>query len=230
MNYDKTIAFSLSGQAFPSWRTILSTANIGQWHGRTSDEHLNCDIHKCRNLSVCGHATVLNTLFFSKIWHMLRITWIPKGILDKITSISRQFVQRHLLPYISYNVLLQPTYRGGRGLLDLTIQQCLLAYRWFTPLLFSEIPSATAVTWISAHILSTDSFTLPNGRLTFFFPSLRQDLLHSSRPSLCSLWVRAFDIFLSLQKYKLSLGADISQPTQIPASVSMVLSLSEVID
>ncbi|KAG1197257.1 hypothetical protein G6F70_006771 [Rhizopus microsporus] len=161
---------------------------------------------------------------------MLRITWIPKGILDKITSISRQFVQRHLLPYISYNVLLQPTYRGGRGLLDLTIQQCLLAYRWFTPLLFSEIPSATAVTWISAHILSTDSFTLPNGRLTFFFPSLRQDLLHSSRPSLCSLWFRAFDIFLSLQKYKLSLGADISQPTQIPASVSMVLSLSEVID
>ncbi|ORE11364.1 hypothetical protein BCV72DRAFT_196244, partial [Rhizopus microsporus var. microsporus] len=130
-------------------------------------------------------------------------------------------------PYISYNVLLQPTQHGGLGLLDPAIQQSLLAYRWLTPFLLSEAPSAIVATWMSAHILSTASFTLPDGRLPFFFPSLRQGLLHPSRPSLCSLWFRAFDILPGLQKHKLSLGTDMSQPTPISASVSMVLPLSE---
>ncbi|RCH96515.1 hypothetical protein CU097_003927 [Rhizopus azygosporus] len=85
MNYDKTIAFSLSGQPSPSWCTILSTADIGQWHDRTSDDSLkclgytmihshsqrqiflsdlvarlkrSCDMHKCRNLFVRGRSTV----------------------------------------------------------------------------------------------------------------------------------------------------------------------------
>ncbi|ORE02370.1 hypothetical protein BCV72DRAFT_338757 [Rhizopus microsporus var. microsporus] len=248
MNYDKTIAFSLSGQPSPSWRTIIFTAHISQWHGRTSDEPLkylgypiiyshsqrqiflsdvvarlkrSCDTHKCRNLSVRGRATVLNTLLLSKIWHVLRVTWIPKKTLDKITSIGRQFVQHHQFPYISYDVLLQPTQRGGLGLLDPAIQQSLLAYRWLTPFLLSEAPSAIVATWMSAHILSTASFTLPDGRLPFFFPSLRQGLLHPSRPSLCSLWFRAFDILPGLQKHKLSLETDMSQPTPISASVSM---------
>ncbi|ORE03287.1 hypothetical protein BCV72DRAFT_338070 [Rhizopus microsporus var. microsporus] len=89
----------------------------------------SCDMHKCRNLSVHGRATVLNTLLLSKIWHVLRVTWIPKETLDKITSIGRQFVQHHQFPYISCNVLLQPTQRGDLGLLDPAIQQSLLAYR-----------------------------------------------------------------------------------------------------
>ncbi|PHZ13518.1 uncharacterized protein RHIMIDRAFT_236576 [Rhizopus microsporus ATCC 52813] len=137
-------------------RAIISTADISQWHGRTSDEPLkylgypiihshsqrqiflsnlvarlkrSCYMHKCRNLSVRGCATVLNTLLLSKIWHVLRVNWIPKEILDKITSIGRQFVQHHQFPYISYNVLLQPTQRGGLGLLNPAIQQSLLAYR-----------------------------------------------------------------------------------------------------
>ncbi|ORE04142.1 hypothetical protein BCV72DRAFT_211886 [Rhizopus microsporus var. microsporus] len=99
----------------------------------------------------------------------------------------RGFIQYHQLPFISYNALLQPTHYGGFGLLGPSTQKSLLAYQWLTPCLLSGIPSAITATWMSAHILSTASFTLPDGRLPFFFLFLRQGLLRPSIQSLCSL-------------------------------------------
>ncbi|KAI9254729.1 hypothetical protein EDC94DRAFT_524381, partial [Helicostylum pulchrum] len=38
----------------------------------------NCIIHRQRQLSFRGRATVLNTLIFSRLWHVLRFFIFPK--------------------------------------------------------------------------------------------------------------------------------------------------------
>ncbi|KAG0762198.1 hypothetical protein G6F62_002864 [Rhizopus arrhizus] len=86
MNFDKTIAFSVSGLPHPHWPSVLATHDITKWYNRRSIEPLTylgyslvhsttqhqffqdqminkiaraCDIHKQRNLSFRGRATCI---------------------------------------------------------------------------------------------------------------------------------------------------------------------------
>ncbi|KAG0972936.1 hypothetical protein G6F28_013793 [Rhizopus arrhizus] len=106
LNFGKTEAFSLSGSTLPLWRTYLQQLSppITSWHDKSAlspliylgypvycsvtqrnqfvDQlltkvKLSCQIHSQRSLSIRGRVTVLNTLIYSKLWHVLRVR-IPR--------------------------------------------------------------------------------------------------------------------------------------------------------
>ncbi|KAG1275997.1 hypothetical protein G6F62_012279 [Rhizopus arrhizus] len=181
MNYDKTIAFSISGTPHPHWLPALASHGITQWHDRYSDEPLTylgyplmhstahhhsfqsrliakvtqaCDIHKQRNLSIRGRATVLNTLILSTLWHVLRVSWISQHTLKVIRRICREFILFRVFPPVSFDILQLPPKKGGLGVLDPTSQQQALQFRWLTPLLQHHHPSTVVSQWMGAHLSS----------------------------------------------------------------------------
>ncbi|KAG1050304.1 hypothetical protein G6F43_007413 [Rhizopus delemar] len=148
MNYDKTVAFSVSGIPHPHWLSALASYGITRWHDRRSAEpliylgypliHSNahhnwfqsyliakisraCDIHNQRNLSIRGRATVLSTLILSTLRHVLRVTWVSQATLGNIRRISRKFLMFHVFPPIASDVLQLPLQQGGISALVLAI-------------------------------------------------------------------------------------------------------------
>ncbi|KAG0169397.1 hypothetical protein DFQ29_009697, partial [Apophysomyces sp. BC1021] len=111
LNYHKTQAISLSGMVpSPDWNTSLSRYDIQQRHDCRAPQALvylgfplvsstlqrdtflekllqkikhACNIHRQRRLSVLGRATVLNTLIFSTLWHVLRVVPVPESFVRK---------------------------------------------------------------------------------------------------------------------------------------------------
>ncbi|KAG0803765.1 hypothetical protein G6F20_013235 [Rhizopus arrhizus] len=97
LNFNKTQAFSLSGDPLSNWQQFLISHNITSWHDCLSTHSsiylgypvysstaqrtlyvnqltnkiaLSCQIHSQRNLSIRGRVTVLNCLIFSRLWHV----------------------------------------------------------------------------------------------------------------------------------------------------------------
>ncbi|EIE88878.1 hypothetical protein RO3G_13589 [Rhizopus delemar RA 99-880] len=132
MNFDKTIAFSISGIPHLHWLPALASYGITKWHDRYSDEPLTyfgyplmqstahrrlfqdrliakitraCDIHKQRNLSVRGRATVLNTLILATLWHVLRVSWISLQTLQVKRRLCREFLLFRVFSPVSFNIL-----------------------------------------------------------------------------------------------------------------------------
>ncbi|KAG1536548.1 hypothetical protein G6F46_013754 [Rhizopus delemar] len=172
MNYDKTVAFSVSGRPHPHWLPALQEHGITKWHVRNDSEPLiylgyplatsssqkkvfqdrlitkikhACDIHKQRLLSVRGRATVLNVLILSTLWHILRVSWFPQRLLGTIGSIYREFLMFRVFPPVSFDVLQLPLKQGGLGVLNPAIQQLALQFRWLTPLLHENNPTPLTI-------------------------------------------------------------------------------------
>ena len=113
VNFHKTEALSLSGSRItPSsiWHGPLLSHRISRWHDCHSanpviylgyplytstaqrDSYLAallrkintaCVLHSHRSLSVRGRATIINSLILSKLWHVLRLTSVPRAFLEK---------------------------------------------------------------------------------------------------------------------------------------------------
>ncbi|OBZ80171.1 hypothetical protein A0J61_11780, partial [Choanephora cucurbitarum] len=168
LNFHKTEAISLSGQPLPQWQQPLQSRNIFSWHDRHSPFpfiHLGfpiifslkqcsiafeklettfssaCNIHSQRNLSVRGRATVLNTLIFSKLSHVLRLTTFPQQQIHRLLSIGSRFINHHIFPPLSLATLRLPRKQGGLQVLNLISQQQALQWRWASTLLHSSSPS-----------------------------------------------------------------------------------------
>ncbi|KAG0735766.1 hypothetical protein G6F33_012486 [Rhizopus arrhizus] len=122
VNFHKTEALSLSGSRItPSsiWHGPLLSHRISRWHDCHSanpviylgyplytstaqrDSYLAallrkintaCVLHSHRSLSVRGRATIINSLILSKLWHVLRVTSVPRAFLEKVKSVSGHFV------------------------------------------------------------------------------------------------------------------------------------------
>ncbi|KAG0891768.1 hypothetical protein G6F34_011418 [Rhizopus arrhizus] len=256
MNYDKTIAFSISGIPHPHWLSALASHGITQWHDRCSGEPLTylgyplmlstahhrlfqdrliakitraCDIHKLRNLSVRGRATVLNTLILSTLWHVLRVSWISLHTLKVIRRICREFILFRVFPPISFDVLQLPLKKGGLGILDPSYQQQALQFRWLTPLIQHHHPSTVVSQCMAAHLASLAPVVLYDHRLPFLFPTLRRGLLQQNRPSLCALLFRAFDTLFDSATVSSALNSTSEQPAAIPLIYSLSLPLSAVV-
>lgn len=208
MNFDKTIAFSVSGLPHPHWPSVLATHDITKWYNRRSIEPLTylgyslvhsttqhqffqdqminkiaraCDIHKQRNLSFRGRATVLNTLILSTLWPALWVSWVSQRTLGSIRWICREFLMFRIFPPVSFDILCLPFTKGGLGILDPYVQQLALQLRWLTPLLQHTSPSTVVSQWIAAHIASASPVVL----------------LAINRPSFSLLCVVVFSILLS---------------------------------
>lgn len=151
VNIHKTEIVSLSGVAHAEWRTIASTHNIS-YHTADSTHvvrylgyplyssrkqlklylgriknilHLKCSQLKQRGLSVRGLSLVTNSLVFSKLWHLLRVTPVPQYWLNEIRSMARTFLL-DFRPAPSWNSVCQPHVNGGLGVIDVHQQQLAL--------------------------------------------------------------------------------------------------------
>ena len=171
-----------------------------------------CDIHKQRNLSIRGRATVLNTLILSTLWHVLRTTWVSQAILAAIRSVCRKFLMFRVFPPIPFDIFQMPLTRGELGILDPSIQQLALQFRWLTPLLQNHLPNNMASRWISAHISSLAPVAIHDHRLPFLFPALRRGFLHQHRPGIFSVLIRAFDKLLDSSCITSALNNDLNSP------------------
>ncbi|KAG1039975.1 hypothetical protein G6F43_012394 [Rhizopus delemar] len=164
LNYNKTQAFSLSGQPQSTWQEFLAAHNILSWHDNLSTApliylgypvyssipqrnhfvdqlinkiHLSCQIHSQRNLSIRGRVTVLNCLIFSKLWHVLRLVPLTQTQLSKLQGIGSRFLNSNSFPRISFSTLSLPRSKGGLGALDPAVQTQALQWRWLNPMLLS---------------------------------------------------------------------------------------------
>ncbi|KAG1493481.1 hypothetical protein G6F47_012877 [Rhizopus delemar] len=256
MNYDKTVAFSVSGIPHPHWLPTLAFYGITQWHNRLSVEsliylgyplmHSNahhnwfqshliakisraCDIHKQCDLSIQGRATVLNTLILFTLWYVLRVTWVSQTTLGNIRRIGRKIQMFRVFPPITSDILHLPLQQGGIGALDPTIQQQALQFRWLTPLFQHHYPLHLAAKWIGAHISSIAPIALFDHRLPFLFKVLRRNMLQQHHPGVCAILFRAFDGLYDSSTISGVLNIDLNTPDIFPLNLSLDLPVSSVI-
>ncbi|KAG1050125.1 hypothetical protein G6F43_007574 [Rhizopus delemar] len=255
-DFAETVAFSISGIPHLHWLPALASYGITKWHDRCSDEPLTylrsplmqstahrrlfqnrliakitraCDIHKQRNLSVRGRATVLNTLILATLWHVLRISWISLQTLQVIRRICREFLLFRVFPPVSFNILQLPLKKGGLSILNPSSQQQALQFRWLTPLIQHRHPPTTVSQWMGAHLASIAPVVLYDHRLPFLFAKLRRGLLQQNRSSLCALLFRAFDPLFDSATVFSALNSTSDLPTAIPLNYSLSLPLSVVV-
>ena len=178
INLQKTEAVSLSGRPSPSWQSILRSYEITSWHDRTSSTALRylgfplisslaqrklvelrmleslqavCDLYRCRNLSLRGRAAIVNSVFLSKLWHVLRVTSFPQSFFKRIRSITGQFMNHGVKPIFRYDRLCQRLHEGGLGLLDPLVQQGSLFVRWIKEIVRPSTDSLVH-RYLSAHL------------------------------------------------------------------------------
>ncbi|KAG0870908.1 hypothetical protein G6F15_011532 [Rhizopus arrhizus] len=168
LNFNKTQAFSLSGDPLSSWQQFLISHNMTSWHDRLSTHSLiylgypvysstaqrtlyvnqltnkialSCQIHSQRNLSIRGRVTVLNCLIFSRLWHVLRILPLTKKQIVTFHGLGSRFLNANSFPRISFANLSLPRSQGGLGALDPAVQIQALQWRWLLPMALSCSPS-----------------------------------------------------------------------------------------
>jgi hypothetical protein len=216
LNYSKTQALSLSGEAHPEWQAFLSSNGISSWHDKTASSPLiylgyaicsslsqrnqftdqllakirtACILQSQRNLSLRGRATVLNTLIYSTLWHVIRLITFTKAQLTSIQQIGAAFINsyRKLLRF-SFSTMVLPRYLGGLGIIDPITQQNALQWRWLRPLLkiqpqvsSYQFPSLPYLAFTPNHFLSSPLY--PTYHWSFLFPSCRKSL--SDNPLSC---------------------------------------------
>lgn len=204
LNFSKTEAFSLSGSSLPAWQTFLSSVGITSWHDRSSPSPLrylgyplcssvtqrnvafariadsvrqSCFLHSQRQLSIRGRATVLNTLIYSQLWHVLRLSCFTKSQLTLLRGIGSSFVNHRIFPRFSSTLLQLPKSKGGVALMDPSIQQKALQWRWLYPLLMSPSSSVLdsvamrSLRLVFGHFLSSSTFS--SYRYYLLFPDAR---------------------------------------------------------
>jgi hypothetical protein len=116
----------------------------------------SCFIHSQRQLSVPGRATVLKSLILSKLWHILRVFNLTQEKISSLQSLGSTFVNHHIYPKLSNNVIQLPCHQGGLGVLNIAAQQSAFQWRWLSPLLWSDPTSHSELT----HCLSALRYTL----------------------------------------------------------------------
>lgn len=163
INLNKTVMFSVTGQAHEHWIDIAKDYGIN-WHDKSSsssvtylgyplyssskqrdlfletlekkiDTHIN--ILKVRNLSIRGRALVANSLILSRLWHILRVTPVPHSWLLKIKS----KIYNYIVPFNpkpSYDFLCQPKSKGGVNLINIFHQYDALQLIFFSKLIDSS--------------------------------------------------------------------------------------------
>ncbi|KAK4513718.1 uncharacterized protein ATC70_005723 [Mucor velutinosus] len=181
LNYHKSIATSLSGKPSATWQALMTSHGITAWHDRTSATPLIylgypiCSsitqrnvafqklydiirnaiaIHSQRNISIRGRATILNSLIYSKLWHVLRLTTFTKAQFLSLRSLGTSFINFHIFPRISFATLSLTRSSGGLGLLDPLSQQLALQWYWvLCPLLLQYLGSPALSNFIPPNLL-----------------------------------------------------------------------------
>ncbi|CEP18069.1 hypothetical protein [Parasitella parasitica] len=130
-------------------------------------------------MSVLERATIANFLLLSKCWYLLTVVPSPASVLQAVQQIVSSFVNTNFSPRLSWQLIVTAKKHGGLGVLNPTIQQKALYYRWIDPLLFSRgtLSSSEPYIFIAAHVRNTlDGSHLP---LLLLFLDARRSLAGS---------------------------------------------------
>jgi len=168
INYDKSMAFPLHGGRMEGYFGTRLRGYIQQqmkWYDYDSSEYIKylgypiffttqqrdafiddltakieaqVNFFKIRKISLYGRANVANTIILSKLWHVLRLTPLPKATINKLSSIIFQYIVDEKRLHIKKDVFYLPKNEGGLGLLHVGVQQQTLQMRYITALLHQD--------------------------------------------------------------------------------------------
>jgi hypothetical protein len=151
VNIGKTQLLSLSGDSSPAWTKISQDTGI-DYHTKESKNivrylgyplysnrsqlkkylqriknvmQIKCNQLKQRGLTIRGRSLVINSLVFSKIWHLLRVVPVPDSWLNEIRQLAHSFVA-DFRPRPSWNQICLDKRYGGLGVINLHEQRMAL--------------------------------------------------------------------------------------------------------
>jgi exonuclease III len=205
LNYTKTQALSLSGQPHPHWRSFLQEQGITAWHDSQASQPLiylgyaicssanqrasyatsiismlrsYCLMHSQRSLTYRGRVTVINSLLFSKLWHVMRIFTFSPPEIKQMQQIAATFINNGaIITRFSFDHLILPIDHGGLNLLDPAKQASALQWRWIYHLISPQqtslrlMPSIPVLRATLDYILATPRY--PTYHWSLLFPQCR---------------------------------------------------------
>ncbi len=77
---------------------------------------------KCRNLSLKGKITIVNTLAISSLLYLASVIQVPSMVFKEVKHIVVDFIWEGESFKIPYDVLIQPTEEGGLKLDDFEVK------------------------------------------------------------------------------------------------------------
>lgn len=245
LNYSKTKALSLSGQVQLTWQRFLNEEGIDSWHDNTATDPFiylgypissnklqqtnfansfiteikqYCLIHIHRNLTLRGRATILNSLLYSKLWHIMRIFTFTKAQLKTIQQIGASFINNNVkITRFSFNTLTLPRNKGGLNLIDPVIQASALQWRWLRPLLDPNqqspqfMVSLPYLKYTLNYFLSSQLY--PTYHWSLLFPSCRPTNASNNLQPILTNFFRGVD---NIQHQFQHCNADISTCLRLP--------------
>ncbi|KAL0087211.1 hypothetical protein J3Q64DRAFT_1884754 [Phycomyces blakesleeanus] len=122
------------------------------------------------------------------LWHVLRVTPLPRSFLDKVRSIGQEFLMHQMFLPIRLTHLNAPKKAGRLGILDPKLQQQALQLRWLHPMFGGDTSFVTA--YIS--FVLQDLYRTLDPILPFLFPIFRPQCLTSGLHPLVTL-LKSFD-------------------------------------
>jgi len=151
LNVNKTEFISMSGHAWPQWKKMQRSIDAGWhdrhastaarylgypiysstnqlqsfWEGLTAKLELHCRVLSSRRLTIRGTSLLCNSIIFAKVWHVLRVTPIPKAWLTRLDQIARSFVLP-FNPAPAWRTAKLPKNMGGLGIIDVGDQRAAL--------------------------------------------------------------------------------------------------------
>ncbi|KAG2189846.1 hypothetical protein INT46_009977 [Mucor plumbeus] len=205
LNYGKTQALSLSGAQHPTWQTFLQDHGITHWHDKTAPDPLiylgyaicsspfqcashaqtiianlkkQCQIYTARSLTYRGKVTIMNSLIYSKLWHMIRLFSFSQSEFHQLQQIAASFINNNAkITRLSFDTLILPRKQGGLQLIDPQQQAHALQWRWLHFLLHptqpspTHMPSIPIIRFTLNHILTTPQY--PTYHWSLLFPTCR---------------------------------------------------------
>lgn len=214
LNYNKTQALSLSGASHPIWQAFLQDHGITQWHDKNAPAPLiylgyaicsnptqraahahtiisnlkkQCQIFAARSLTYRGKVTIMNSLIYSKLWHMIRLFSFSKSEIHQIQQIAAAFINNNAtVTRLSFNTLTLSRKQGGLQLIDPQQQAHALQWRWLHFLLHpsqplpTHMPSIPIIRFTLHYILGTTQY--PTYHWSLLFPTCRPVIPRSYGP------------------------------------------------
>lgn len=134
----------------------------------------------------------MNSLIYSTLWHVLRLTTFTKSQLLSLRCLGASFINRRIFPRFSFDTLVQLRNAGGVSLLDPFVQQQALQWHWVRPILFHylnssllphyTVPSLPTLLYDLSWFYYSSKFS--HFLYYLFFPSSRRRLWFPNRPLL----------------------------------------------
>lgn len=152
--------------------------------------HATLSIHSSRSISLLGKATIANSLVLSKCWYVLRVTPVSTAELKQIQSVISNFINIKIFPKLSWQTISASKKLGGLGVLDPSIQQQALIFRWLDPILFNRDCTCSIHQYIAAHL--QNKLRSHNLNVPLLFPTSRTSTNFSTL-STADMLIRSMD-------------------------------------